>query len=131
MRKSVQADRSGLLLVVLTITSERKGARASTLASELTTRTVLPGCHHAGCTTFGGLCQAVIKANIEAIVRSASGETIVAQSALFTPFRVQKLDLANRIVIAPMCWPMLAEDGWRPTGTSSISATWRSRARRC
>jgi 2,4-dienoyl-CoA reductase-like NADH-dependent reductase (Old Yellow Enzyme family) len=34
----------------------------------------------------------------------------VAQSALFTPFRVQNLDLANRIVIAPMC-QYSAEDG--------------------
>jgi 2,4-dienoyl-CoA reductase-like NADH-dependent reductase (Old Yellow Enzyme family) len=34
----------------------------------------------------------------------------VAPPALFTPFRVQKLDLANRIVIAPMC-QYSAEDG--------------------
>ncbi len=34
----------------------------------------------------------------------------MAQSALFTPFRVQNLDLANRIVIAPMC-QYSAEDG--------------------
>ncbi|MBV8097221.1 MAG: hypothetical protein JO110_29050, partial [Acetobacteraceae bacterium] len=27
----------------------------------------------------------------------------MAQAALFTPIRVANLDLANRIVIAPMC----------------------------
>src|ERR1700757_2768849 len=30
-------------------------------------------------------------------------EVIMAQAALFTPIRVANLDLANRIVIAPMC----------------------------
>ncbi|MBB3454473.1 2,4-dienoyl-CoA reductase-like NADH-dependent reductase (Old Yellow Enzyme family) [Rhizobium sp. BK313] len=34
----------------------------------------------------------------------------MAQPALFTPFRVRNLDLANRIVIAPMC-QYSAEDG--------------------
>jgi 2,4-dienoyl-CoA reductase-like NADH-dependent reductase (Old Yellow Enzyme family) len=34
----------------------------------------------------------------------------VSQPALFTPFRVRNLDLANRIVIAPMC-QYSAEDG--------------------
>ena len=46
-------------------------------------------------------------------------------SALFSPIRLADLELANRIVVSPMC-QYSADDGVAaPTGISTISVCWR------
>jgi NADPH2 dehydrogenase len=45
-------------------------------------------------------------------------------SALFSPYKINGLELANRIVVAPMC-QYSADDGVPSPGTRRISACWR------
>ena len=45
-------------------------------------------------------------------------------SALFSPIRLAELELANRIVVSPMC-QYSADDGVATDWHSTISACWR------